>query len=87
MAHHAKATRQTHGHTSSSTAHQLIKGLHIARHNTAIHLIAQTLQANKFINYLFIFKSQISTCWNHQRQIPLLNGTRMHAPKVMQDLA
>ena len=39
--------RDTWSHVLSTCEHPYRKGLRIARHNKAVHLITQTLQANK----------------------------------------
>ena len=44
--HYAIETNETHGPTLLSTCeHPYLKGLRIARHNKAIHLISKKLQA------------------------------------------
>jgi hypothetical protein len=44
--------RDTWPHLLSICEHPYLKGLRIARHNKAVHLITQTLQANKHTRFL-----------------------------------
>ena len=44
--------RDTWPHLLSTCEHPYLKGLRIARHNKAVHLITQTLQANKHTRFL-----------------------------------
>ena len=44
--------RDTWPHLLSTCEHPYLKGLRIARHNKAVHLITQTLQANKNTRFL-----------------------------------
>ena len=46
-----KNDRDTWPHLLSTCEHPYLKGLRIARHNKAIHLITQTVQANKHTRY------------------------------------
>ena len=47
-----KIDRDTWPHLLSTCENTYLKGLRIARHNKAVHLITQTLQANKNIRFL-----------------------------------
>ena len=52
IAHNAKKdNRDTWPHLLLMCEHPYMKGLRIARHNNAVHLINQTLQANKHTRY------------------------------------
>ena len=46
-----KNDRDTWPHLLSTCEHPYLKGVRIARHNKALHLITQTLQANKHTRY------------------------------------
>ena len=46
-----KNDKDTWPHLISMSEHPYLKGLRIARHNKAVHLITQTLQANKHTRY------------------------------------
>jgi hypothetical protein len=46
-----KNDRDTWPHLLSMCEHRYLKGLRIARHNKVVHLITQTLQANKHTRY------------------------------------
>ena len=63
-----KNDRDTWPHLLSICEHPYLKGLRIARHNNAVHLITQTLQANKHNRY-YTLTNAGNTNNNTQEQI------------------
>ena len=64
--------RDTWSHLLPTCANQHIKGLRIAQHNKAVHLIARTLQAYKSTRFFYVNQCRhnqhqnldlIITCW------------------------
>ena len=72
--------KDTWPHLLSTCEHPYLKGLRIARHNKATHLITQTLQANKKYQILHFDK-----CWQLKQPTPRPNSPRvapqMHMPQ------
>ena len=67
-----KNDRDTWPHLLSMCEHPYLKGLRIARHNKAVHLITQTLQANKHTRYY-----TLTNAGNLNNNRPRTNRPRM----------
>ena len=67
-----KNDRDTWPHLLSMCEHPYLKGLRIARHNKAVHLITQTLQANKHTRFY-----TLTNAGNQQQHAPRTNHPRM----------
>ena len=65
-----KNNRVTWPHLLSIREHPYLKGLRIARHNKVVHLITQTLQANKHTRY-YTLTNACNLNNNNQEQIVL----------------
>ena len=65
-----KNDRDTWPHLLSICEHPYLKGLRIARHNKAIHLITQTLQANKHTSYYTLTNACNLNNNNQERSVP-----------------
>jgi hypothetical protein len=70
-----KNERDTWSHLLSTCEHPFLKGLRIAQHNKAVHLIIQTLQANK--NTKFFTLTNVGN-FNNQPQEQTIPGWLLH---------
>ena len=57
-------------HLLSTCEHPYLKGLRIARHNKAVHLITQTLQANKRTRYYTLTNANNLNNKNQESTVP-----------------
>ena len=65
-----KNDRDTWPHLLSMCENPYLKGLRIARHNNAVHLITQTLQANKRTRYYTLTNAGNLNNTNQQQTVP-----------------
>ena len=65
-----KNDKDTWPHLLSMCEHPYLKGLRIARHNNAVHLITQTLQANKHTRYYTLTNVGNLNNTNQQQIVP-----------------
>ena len=65
-----KNDRDTWPHLLSMCEHPYLKGLSIARHNKAVHLITQTLQANKHTKYYTLTNAGTSNNNRQEQTVP-----------------
>jgi hypothetical protein len=65
-----KNDRDTWPHLLSMCEHPYLKGLRIARHNKAVHLITQTLQANKHTRYYTLTNAGNHNNINQEQIVP-----------------
>ena len=72
-----KNDRDTWPHLLSMCKHPYLKGLRIAHHNKAVHLIIQTLQANKYTRYYTLTNACNNNNTRQEQTIPywLINCT------------
>ena len=65
-----KNDRDTWSHLLSMCEHPYLKGLTIARHNKAVHLIIQTLQANEHTRYYTLTNAGNTNTNNQDQTVP-----------------
>ena len=65
-----KNDRDTWPHLLLMCKHPYLKGLIIARHNKAVHLITQTLQANKHTRYYTLINAGNLNGMNQEQTVP-----------------